>query len=70
MAAVGALTGMAIGLSHYVGILFLNLVIVTLLISGVVGYARLRLNAHTPAQVYGGFALGFISVSALFVFSF
>jgi membrane-associated phospholipid phosphatase len=28
------------------------------ILSGFVGYARLRLNAHTPLQVYVGFLLG------------
>ena len=67
MAAIGALTGMAIGLSHFLGILFLGLVMGALVLSGLVGYARLRLNAHTPAQVYGGFLLGACLVAFLFV---
>jgi hypothetical protein len=28
--------------------------------SGLTGYARLRLEAHTPAQVYSGYLLGFM----------
>jgi hypothetical protein len=68
MAAVGALTGMVIGLSNFLGTLFMNLIITGLLLSGVVGYARLRLQAHTPAQVYAGFALGLGLVACLFIF--
>ncbi|MDR1673553.1 MAG: hypothetical protein LBS09_08880 [Bacteroidales bacterium] len=30
-----------------------------ILLSGVVGYARIRLNTHTPAQYYAGVLLGF-----------
>jgi hypothetical protein len=67
MAAIGALTGMTIGLSYFLGMIFLNIIIVAMVLSGVVGYARLRLNAHTPAQVYGGFLLGSILVTILFV---
>ena len=67
MAAIGALTGMVIGLSWFLGMLFLGLIITALVLSGIVGYARLRLNAHTPAQVYGGFLLGAVLVSLLFV---
>jgi hypothetical protein len=67
MAAIGALTGMAIGLSYFLGILFLGLILAATLLSGILGYARLRLNAHTPAQVYGGFLLGAVLVTVLFV---
>jgi membrane-associated phospholipid phosphatase len=38
-----------------------------LVVSGIVGYARLRLNAHSPAQVYAGFLLGAVLVTLLFV---
>ncbi|MDD5509184.1 MAG: hypothetical protein PHD25_12805 [Bacteroidales bacterium] len=68
MAAVGALTGMCMGLSGFLGMLYLNLIIAGLVLSGIVGYARLRLNAHTPAQVYAGFALGLILIGILFMF--
>jgi hypothetical protein len=67
MAAIGALTGMSIGLSYFLGMLFLNLIVISTVLSGIVGYARLRLNAHTPAQVYGGFVLGTVLVTVLFV---
>jgi hypothetical protein len=68
MAAVGALTGMCLGLSGFLGMLYLNLIIAGVIISGVVGYARLRLNAHTPAQVYAGFGLGIMLIGLLFMF--
>ena len=40
----------------------LNWVSVLLLSAGLVGWSRLRLGAHTPAQVYSGFALGLLTV--------
>ena len=67
MAAIGALTGMTIGLSHFLGILFLGLILAALVLSGIVGFARLKLDAHTPAQVYGGFFLGSGLTTFLFV---
>jgi hypothetical protein len=42
---------------------FLNagpLIILLLLVAGWVGFARLHLQAHTHAQVYAGFVLGFV----------
>jgi len=67
MAATGALVGMTIGLSVYVGVLFLNLVLSAFVVAGFVAYARLRLNAHTPAQVYAGFFLGLLMGSIPFI---
>ena len=40
----------------------LNWVSVLLLSAGLVGWSRLRLGAHTPAEVYSGYALGFLTV--------
>ena len=40
----------------------LNWVSVLLLRAGLVGWSRLRLGAHTPAEVYSGFALGLLTV--------
>ena len=40
----------------------LNWVSVLLLSAGLVGWSRLRLGAHTPAEVYSGFALGLLTV--------
>lgn len=39
-----------------------------ILFAGVVGYARLKLNAHTPSQVYTGFVLGFFVELILMLF--
>lgn len=39
-----------------------------ILVAGLVGYARLKLNAHTPAQVYIGFLLGFLVELLLMIF--
>jgi len=36
--------------------------------SGLTGFARLKLQAHTPAQIYSGFALGFLTIMALFLY--
>ena len=44
-----------------------NLLLLVILIAGLVMSARLRLQAHTPAQVYTGFLLGlFISFMIIF----
>ncbi len=33
-----------------------------ILLSGVVGFARLQLNRHSPLQIYAGFILGFLGM--------
>ncbi len=39
------------------------------LVAGVTGYARLRLDAHKPAEVYTGFMIGFFFIFTLFAFA-
>jgi len=58
MLGMGGLVGTFIGLAVRYQVNALHLVMVLILLSGLVGYARLRLDAHTPAQVYAGFLAG------------
>ena len=60
-AGVGGLIGFVLALSyaHYTPYFSLILSIL-ILIAGLVVYARLRVNAHTPMQVYSGFILGLL----------
>jgi hypothetical protein len=67
MASVGAFVGIAVGLSYFLGTFYFSLIAASLLVAGVVGYARLKLEAHTNAQIYTGFLLGFLSMVSLFL---
>lgn len=58
MLGMGGIVGTIIGLVLRYQINAVELVMALVILSGVVGYARLRLNAHTPMQVYVGFVLG------------
>lgn len=60
MLGMGGIVGTLIGLMLRYQVDALNLVITLVLISGLVGYSRLKLIAHTPLQVYVGFLLGTI----------
>ncbi len=43
--------------------------ILLLILTGIIAAARLKLNAHNPYQIIGGFLLGFfISISITFIF--
>ena len=58
MAAAGAFFGAFLGISVILG-LNMNFILSTVLVlSGFIGYARLRLYKHSPAQIYTGFLLG------------
>ncbi|MBL4586237.1 MAG: phosphatase PAP2 family protein [Flavobacteriales bacterium] len=58
MLGMGGIVGTIIGLVLRYQINAVPLIIALILLSGIVGYARLKLNAHTPLQVYVGFVLG------------
>lgn len=47
-----------------------NFLLIAILIAGCTSYARLRLEAHTPLQIYVGLILGFIIQYATLAFPF
>ncbi|HMT27813.1 MAG TPA: hypothetical protein PKD91_00900 [Bacteroidia bacterium] len=61
MIGIGGLTGMFFGLSQMLNAGLLNIIILVVLISGILGTARLILGAHTPRQIYIGFLIGFFT---------
>ena len=67
MASIGALAGMMVGLSYFLGTFYFFLIAISILMSGITAFARLKLQAHTPAQIYTGFVLGFFTIFALFL---
>jgi membrane-associated phospholipid phosphatase len=68
MASIGALAGMMFGLSYFLGTFYFGLIALTIIMAGFTGFARLKLQAHTPAQIYTGFLLGFFTIIALFLY--
>ena len=61
---LGALSGMAIALK----VDFILPVLGVVLLAGVVGYARLKLETHNTSQVYVGYIVGFTTVFFFFLF--
>jgi hypothetical protein len=60
MIGIGGMCGMMLAISYRLQI-DLHLTLMALfLIAGLVAYARLRLEAHSAAQVYAGFFLGLV----------
>jgi membrane-associated phospholipid phosphatase len=65
MIGTGGLTALAFALFYRLNGDIKGILILAVLIAGCAGFARLRLNAHNQSQVYGGFALGFITVFSI-----
>lgn len=67
MIGVGGLLGalIGIGIAAYIDLTFF--VILAVLVSGLTGFARLKLKAHTPSQVYIGFLTGMGMMIVLFL---
>ena len=63
----GALTATLILISMRLGTPLLGLIIIAVLLSGFVGFARLQQNAHNQTQIYLGYVAG-VSVIALITF--
>lgn len=59
--SMGILVGFALLLAFTQEENFLNYLIVTVLVAGVVCTARLILSTHTPKQIYAGLAVGLVS---------
>ncbi len=62
MVGIGGLAGGLLAFVFMLGIDLHLLMSVILAVAGLLGVARLYLDAHTPAQVYAGFMLGFAAV--------
>ncbi|RCW39337.1 phosphatase PAP2 family protein [Marinilabilia salmonicolor] len=60
--AVGGITAVLAAMMFKYGVDLVLLVSFMVLISGLTTMARLYLNAHSPSQVYAGYATGFIIV--------
>ncbi|MBL7892668.1 MAG: phosphatase PAP2 family protein [Bacteroidia bacterium] len=65
---IGGLIGTLLGFGHQLQVNVINELILAFLIAGLIGYARLRLHAHTQSQVYVGYLVGFLCEFLLFVF--
>lgn len=57
-AAMGGMTGAFLAIAFLFGLNLLWLIALLIFISGMVAYARLKLNAHSAAEVYSGWAVG------------
>ncbi|GAB4322770.1 MAG: hypothetical protein Kow00127_15420 [Bacteroidales bacterium] len=67
MIGMGGLVGGLVGIALSTGIDLTGWIALSFLAAGLTGTARLLLQAHSPAQIYSGFAAGFFVLLILFV---
>ncbi len=65
---IGAMFGAFLGLHLTLNVDMLVFLFFTLIVGGITGFSRLRLDKHTPAQVYMGFAVGAAVMLAHFLY--
>jgi hypothetical protein len=65
MTGMGGLTGLILALSYVFDADTMYYLVIVLFLSGLLAAARIRLDAHKPAEIYTGYILGFIMVSAI-----
>jgi len=63
---IGGLLGGLSGIAIRLNLDFTAMIILGLIVSGLLGFARLKLNAHKPLEVYAGFLLGFFIMLTMF----
>ena len=67
MVAMGGLFGALLGMALRFGFEIRDFLYLIILISGIVAFARLKREAHSHAEVYGGFVVGTGVMMALFI---
>jgi hypothetical protein len=67
LTGLGGLTGLVLSLSRKLGVDMMVVLLSLIILSGLAGYARLELNAHTGSQVLAGFLIGMTAVYFLFL---
>jgi hypothetical protein len=66
MIGIGGLIGALLAICYFMQMPILMAICACLIIAGCIGFARLKLYAHTPAQVYIGFIFGCLVQFSLF----
>jgi len=69
MIGIGGLTGAILSISWHLGVDMKEVWMGLILCGGLIGFARLELNKHTPVQVYSGFFIGLIVAGSMMLFS-
>ena len=68
MIGMGGIFGLITGLALNLRMDMIFIIVTIILLSGIVGYARLKLNSHKPAEIYAGFLAGALVMFGIFYF--
>ncbi len=66
MIGIGGLIGALLAICYFMQMPILLAICACVMLAGCIGFARLKLNAHTPTQVYVGFIFGCLLQFSLF----
>jgi len=66
MVGIGGLLGVLICVSYLIKFNMTPFYVIVILLAGLLGFARLKLEEHKPSQIYTGFLLGFFVQAGLF----
>jgi hypothetical protein len=58
MLGMGGMSGLVMGLTLNLSANTFYLLVAAIMMSGVTGFARLKLNSHKPSEIYSGFLVG------------
>ena len=64
----GAFVSMLFIMTSISSNMYLIYFLVSILMSGIVGWARLKLKSHSESQVYVGFTVGFVVILLIYYF--
>jgi len=67
MIGIGGLLGALISISQLMQIDILLVISLVIFLGGLLGFARIKSNSHSPAQVYMGYVVGAVSMLILFL---
>ena len=63
---IGGITGMIFSLGNLLQTEIIHFLVISIILIGIVGFSRLKLNAHSPIQFYSGVFLGFFCIYLTF----
>lgn len=66
MLGIGGMSGLILGLTFNLSSNMVYFLLLAIFISGITGFARLKLNSHKPSEIYSGFLVGAFIMFVLF----
>jgi len=68
MIGIGGVFGVIAGLAIKLDFDLMFMIMIVTMLAGIIGYARLKLEAHKPSEIYIGFLAGAVVMTGIFCF--